>query len=36
MEEGKIGDPKNLELVMLLAWSVSTDPPAGISEGWEA
>lgn len=32
VEEGKTGDPQNLELVMLWAWSVSTDPPAGISE----
>lgn len=32
VEEGKTGDPQSLELVMLLAWSVSTDPPAGISE----
>lgn len=24
---GKTGDPRSLEPVMLLAWSVSTDPP---------
>lgn len=26
-------DPRSLELVILLVWSVSTDPPAGNSEG---